>query len=35
MESDLIDISGSNRAVVSVSHKNETEWDMIWQRYLS
>ena len=27
MESDLIDISGSNRAVVSVSHKYETEWD--------
>ena len=27
MESDLIDISGSNRAVVSVSHRYETEWD--------
>ena len=27
MESELIDISGTNRAVVSVTHKFETEWD--------
>ena len=27
MESDLMDISGSNRVVVSVSHRYETEWD--------
>jgi len=28
MESDLIDISGRNRAVVSLSHRFETEWDL-------
>jgi len=27
MESELIDISGTNRVVVSVNHKYETEWD--------
>ena len=27
MESELIDISGTNRAVVSVTHKFQTEWD--------
>jgi hypothetical protein len=27
MESDLVDISGMNRAVVAVTHKFETEWD--------
>jgi len=27
MESDLLDISGANRAVVLVDHKFETEWD--------
>ena len=27
MESELVDISGTNRAVVSVNHKFETEWD--------
>ena len=28
MESDLIDISGSNRAVLSLLHRYETEWDI-------
>ena len=27
MESELVDISGTNRAVVAVTHKFETEWD--------
>lgn len=27
LESEAIDISGSNRAVVSISHRYETEWD--------
>ena len=27
IESDLIDVSGTNRLVLSVSHKYETEWD--------
>ncbi len=27
IESDLIDISGSNRAVISINHRYETEWD--------
>ena len=27
MESELVDISGTNRAVVAVAHKFETEWD--------
>jgi len=27
MESELVDISGTNRAVVAVNHKFETEWD--------
>ena len=27
MESELVDISGTNRAVVGVTHKFETEWD--------
>ena len=28
LESDLIDISGSNRAVILLSHRYETEWDI-------